>query len=138
MSQIFDATYCGYSTDELFFVSLCHFCGKPVLTLRLQYTHDWDGRPWYNEAKAVFKEQQFLWLVDVPCSHRIFYRYNPVEFVHKWSTPQLIIHGGKDYRIPETESIGAFHALQQYVYSLLSHVLHSDINCFPDSGFPLV
>lgn len=27
----------------------------------------------------------------------------------------LIIHGSKDYRLPETDGIGAFHALQQYV-----------------------
>ena len=25
----------------------------------------------------------------------------------------LIIHGSKDYRLPETDGIGAFHALQQ-------------------------
>ncbi|KAG5648332.1 hypothetical protein DXG03_004904 [Asterophora parasitica] len=42
-------------------------------------------------------------------------RFSPSNFVHKWSTPQLLIHGSKDYRLPETESIGAFHALQQYV-----------------------
>lgn len=44
-------------------------------------------------------------------------RYSPSNFVDKWSTPQLLIHGSKDYRLPETESIGAFHALQQYVSS---------------------
>ncbi|KAF9013539.1 alpha/beta-hydrolase [Cyathus striatus] len=37
----------------------------------------------------------------------------PANYVHKWSTPQLLVHGSKDYRLPETESIGAFHALQQ-------------------------
>lgn len=43
-------------------------------------------------------------------------RYNPADYVHKWSTPQLIVHGSKDYRLPETEGIGAFHALQQLVH----------------------
>lgn len=43
-------------------------------------------------------------------------RFNAANYVHKWSTPQLIIHGSKDYRLPETEGIGAFHALQQYVF----------------------
>jgi len=42
-------------------------------------------------------------------------RMNPSNFVHQWSTPQLLIHGSKDYRLPETEGIGAFHALQQLV-----------------------
>ncbi len=42
-------------------------------------------------------------------------RYNPVNFVQRWSTPQLVVHGSRDYRLPETDGIGAFHALQQYV-----------------------
>lgn len=42
-------------------------------------------------------------------------RYDPINFVDKWSTPMLVIHGSKDYRLPETDGIGAFHALQQYV-----------------------
>lgn len=45
-------------------------------------------------------------------------RYNPADYVHKWSTPQLIVHGSKDYRLPETEGIGAFHALQQLVQKM--------------------
>ena len=28
----------------------------------------------------------------------------------------LIIHGSKDYRLPETDGIAAFHALQQCVF----------------------
>ena len=45
-------------------------------------------------------------------------RYNPADYVHKWSTPQLIVHGSKDYRLPETEGIAAFHALQQLVQNV--------------------
>ncbi|KAJ2922243.1 hypothetical protein H1R20_g14857, partial [Candolleomyces eurysporus] len=40
-------------------------------------------------------------------------KYSPANFVHQWATPQLLIHGSKDYRLPETEGIAAFHALQQ-------------------------
>lgn len=47
----------------------------------------------------------------------IVFRFNPSKFVSKWGTPQLVIHGGKDYRLAETEGIGAFHALQQYAVS---------------------
>lgn len=43
-------------------------------------------------------------------------RYSPANYVNKWSTPQLLIHGSKDYRLPETESIGAYHALKQFVW----------------------
>ncbi|CAA7261498.1 unnamed protein product [Cyclocybe aegerita] len=75
---VFDSTYNGYSTDELFF-----------------FNHEWGGRPWEHKSKALST------------------LYSPANFVHKWSTPQLLIHGSKDYRLPETESIGAFHALQE-------------------------
>ncbi|ETW81653.1 serine peptidase S9 [Heterobasidion irregulare TC 32-1] len=75
---VFDATYNGYSTDELFF-----------------FNHEWGGRPWDDNAKKVLD------------------KFNPTNFVHKWSTPQLVIHGSKDYRLPETDGIGAFHALRQ-------------------------
>ncbi|KIM30118.1 hypothetical protein M408DRAFT_67081 [Serendipita vermifera MAFF 305830] len=56
------------------------------------FNHDFGGPPW--ESKAAKK-------------------FNPSHFISKWSTPQLVIHGGKDYRLPETDGIGAFHALQQ-------------------------
>ena len=38
----------------------------------------------------------------------------------------LIVHGSKDYRLPETDGIGAFHALQQYVPSgrVMCHIAH--------------
>ncbi|KAF7422399.1 hypothetical protein PC9H_010555 [Pleurotus ostreatus] len=75
---VFDATYNGYSTDELFF-----------------FNHEWGGRPWDKKTKTLAELM------------------SPSNFVHQWSTPQLIIHGSKDYRLPETEGIGAFHALLQ-------------------------
>lgn len=53
-------------------------------------------------------------------------RYNPAEYVHKWSTPQLIVHGSKDYRLPDTEGIAAFHALQQLV-KMLYHFQYGPI-----------
>ena len=46
-------------------------------------------------------------------------RFSPSNYVANWSTPQLIIHSSKDYRLPDTEGIGAFHALQQCVVSLV-------------------
>ncbi|PPQ63625.1 hypothetical protein CVT24_004378 [Panaeolus cyanescens] len=59
------------------------------------FNHEWGGRPWEEKSKKLST------------------KFSPSNFVHKWSTPQLLIHGSKDYRLPETESIGAFHALQQ-------------------------
>ncbi|KAF9267335.1 hypothetical protein L218DRAFT_1074102 [Marasmius fiardii PR-910] len=59
------------------------------------FNHDWKGRPWDDESKELSQ------------------KFSPSNYVKNWSTPQLLIHGSKDYRLPETEGIGAFHALQQ-------------------------
>ncbi len=40
-------------------------------------------------------------------------KWNPVNHVVKWKTPTLVIHGEKDYRIPYSQSLAAFTALQQ-------------------------
>ncbi|CAF1089541.1 unnamed protein product [Rotaria sordida] len=40
-------------------------------------------------------------------------RYNPVNYVTNWTQPMLIIVGAHDYRVPETQGIGAFTALQR-------------------------
>ncbi|EIW81008.1 alpha beta-hydrolase [Coniophora puteana RWD-64-598 SS2] len=59
------------------------------------FNHDWSGRPWDPQTKKLIE------------------KYSPANHIEKWSTPQLLIHGSKDYRLPETESIGVFHTLQQ-------------------------
>ncbi|KII90539.1 hypothetical protein PLICRDRAFT_106263 [Plicaturopsis crispa FD-325 SS-3] len=59
------------------------------------FNHEWGGRPWDEKSKKLSE------------------KFSPSNYVSKWSTPQLLIHGSKDYRLPETESIAAFHALQQ-------------------------
>ena len=38
--------------------------------------------------------------------------FNPVEHVHKWNTPILIIQGGKDFRVPIGQGLEAFQAAQ--------------------------
>ena len=37
---------------------------------------------------------------------------SPERFVQNWTTPMLIIHGGRDMRVPLTEGLQAFTALQ--------------------------
>ncbi|MEP7005342.1 MAG: prolyl oligopeptidase family serine peptidase, partial [Sphingomonas bacterium] len=39
--------------------------------------------------------------------------WNPVNFVTKWQTPQLVITSEGDYRIPYTQGVAAFTALQR-------------------------
>ncbi len=38
------------------------------------------------------------------------YKASPHHFVQNWDTPIMVIHGGKDYRIPETQGMQAFNA----------------------------
>ncbi len=40
-------------------------------------------------------------------------RFNPADHVAAWRVPQLVIHGGHDYRIPLEQGLGAFDALQR-------------------------
>ncbi len=59
---------------------------------------EWDhaGRPW-----------------DVRANYG---RHNPVEYVKNWEkyrTPTLIVQGGRDYRVVETDGLSTFNALQR-------------------------
>ncbi|NQU87712.1 MAG: S9 family peptidase, partial [Mariniphaga sp.] len=38
------------------------------------------------------------------------YTFSPHNYVQNWDTPILIIHGGKDYRIPEEQGMAAFNS----------------------------
>ena len=40
-------------------------------------------------------------------------KHNPALFVDRWQTPMLVIHGALDFRIPETQGLAAFTALQR-------------------------
>ncbi|KAI2640543.1 dipeptidyl peptidase [Hypomontagnella submonticulosa] len=39
-------------------------------------------------------------------------RWDPAAFVGNWATPQLVIHSELDYRLPISEGLAAFNALQ--------------------------
>ena len=40
-------------------------------------------------------------------------RFNPVHHVGEWRVPMLVIHGEKDFRIPVSQGLAAFTALQR-------------------------
>ncbi|TQV84598.1 S9 family peptidase [Aliikangiella coralliicola] len=40
-------------------------------------------------------------------------KYNPANYVNNWKTPMLVIQGELDYRIPVTQSLATFTALQR-------------------------
>lgn len=40
-------------------------------------------------------------------------KHNPIDHVSKWKTPMLVVHGGKDYRVVDTQGMSTFTALQR-------------------------
>jgi dipeptidyl aminopeptidase/acylaminoacyl peptidase len=40
-------------------------------------------------------------------------KFNPLNHVSKWRVPMLIVHSGHDFRIPDSQGIAAFTALQR-------------------------
>jgi dipeptidyl aminopeptidase/acylaminoacyl peptidase len=52
---------------------------------------------------------------------------NPIDFVSRWHTPMLVIHGEQDFRIPYPQGIGAFTALQR-------RDIESKLLIFPDEN----
>ncbi|WP_227339618.1 prolyl oligopeptidase family serine peptidase [Sphingopyxis sp. P8] len=69
---------------------------------------EWDhGGPWWTRPDAE--------------------KWNPVNHVAKWKTPMLVIHGEKDFRIPYSQSLAAFHALQR-------QGIEGELLIFPDEN----
>lgn len=101
------ASYGGYSVYYLAgihkkrFKTFISHCG--VFDLESMYgsteeiffpNYDIGGSYWENPQPKAYKE------------------FNPIKLVSNWDTPILIIHGGRDYRVPYTQGLEAFQAAQ--------------------------
>lgn len=101
------ASYGGYSVYFLAgvhnkrFKSFISHCGLFNMT------------SWYGSTEEVFFADWELggpyWL---PENKEGFIKNSPHTNVGKWDTPMLVIHGGKDYRVPENQGLEAFQAAQ--------------------------
>jgi dipeptidyl aminopeptidase/acylaminoacyl peptidase len=47
-----------------------------------------------------------------PAARAIMEKWSPANFVSRWQTPMLIVHGQNDYRIDVSEGLQAFTALR--------------------------
>jgi len=56
-----------------------------------------------------FDMQGAYWEDPQPVSYR---KFSPHLFVQNWDTPIMVIHGAKDFRVPESEGMQAFTAAQ--------------------------
>jgi dipeptidyl aminopeptidase/acylaminoacyl peptidase len=98
---------------------------------RCLVAHDGD----LDERAAYFATEE-LWFPewdhgglpwDVPANYA---KHNPVEYLRNWQkhrTPMLVVHGGRDFRVVETEGLSTFNALQRL--GIPSKLLH-----FPDEN----
>ena len=72
------------------------------------------------DARAMAYETEELWFDEWEHGQHAYYeapaefeKWNPVNYVQNWKTPQLVITSEKDFRIPYTQGIAAFTALQR-------------------------
>ncbi|UZK66856.1 alpha/beta hydrolase family protein [Sphingomonas sp. M1-B02] len=72
------------------------------------------------DARAMAYETEELWFDEWEHGGKAYHedpaayeKWNPVHHVDKWKTPMLVIHGEKDFRIPYTQGLAAFTALQR-------------------------
>lgn len=71
-----------------------------------------------DERMAYFDTDE-LWFpewdhVGTPWTNPEGYeKQNPINYVHRWKTPMLVIHGGRDYRVVESQGLATFNALQR-------------------------
>jgi dipeptidyl aminopeptidase/acylaminoacyl peptidase len=77
-------------------------------TEELWFTEWENGGPYYDNAET----------------HE---RFNPANFVKNWRTPMLVIHGEQDFRVPDTQGISTFTALQR-------RGIESKLVYFPDEN----
>ncbi|GAA5879701.1 hypothetical protein JCM16303_004137 [Sporobolomyces ruberrimus] len=80
----------------------CLVCHDGVFSLAQTYysteelyfpTREFGGTPWENPEG--------------------YEKFSPNNFIKNWKTPQLVIHGSKDYRLVESEGLGVFNTLQR-------------------------
>ncbi|HET9481457.1 MAG TPA: S9 family peptidase, partial [Candidatus Polarisedimenticolia bacterium] len=72
----------------------------------------------FDERAGYFTTEE-LWFPEweyggPPWERRSVYeQWSPSTYVDQWKTPMLVIHGAKDFRLPETEGFATFTALQR-------------------------
>jgi dipeptidyl aminopeptidase/acylaminoacyl peptidase len=81
---------------------------------RCLVSHDgvFDSRMMYYSTEELWFEE---WEKGGPQyeNPQGFEQFNPVNFVSKWHTPMLVVHGEQDFRIPYDQGIAVFTALQR-------------------------
>ena len=71
------------------------------------------------DTRTMYYTTEELWFTEWEnggpyyATPQIHEKFNPSEHVTKWRTPMLVTHGQLDYRVPYSQGIGTFTALQR-------------------------
>ncbi|MEO6198510.1 MAG: S9 family peptidase [Sphingomicrobium sp.] len=72
------------------------------------------------DARAMAYETEELWFDEWEHGGKAYYedpaafeKWNPVNYVARWKTPMLVITSENDFRIPYTQGLASFTALQR-------------------------
>ncbi|WP_229423583.1 S9 family peptidase [Massilia frigida] len=82
--------------------------GMAYATEELWFT-EWENKGTYLDNAAAYEQ------------------FNPVHFVKNWKTPMLVVQGDLDFRIPTSQALGTFTALQR-------QGIDSKLLVFPDEN----
>ncbi len=71
------------------------------------------------DERAAYYDTEELWFPEwdhlgTPWDNpRSYEKDNPANFVKNWKTPMLVVHGGQDFRIVDSQGMATFTALQR-------------------------
>ncbi len=96
--------------------SVFYLAGHHDKRFKTFIAHDgvFDLRSMYGTTEEMFFVDYDIggayWDKDNAAAQKSYTEFNPSNFVGNWDTPMLVIHGGKDYRVPLGQGIQAFQA----------------------------
>jgi dipeptidyl aminopeptidase/acylaminoacyl peptidase len=100
------ASYGGYMINWI--------AGQWTDRFKCLVSHDgiFDNRTMYYSTEELwFPEHEFSGPeYQNPAAYA---KFNPIDHVSKWKTPTLVIQGQQDYRVPDSQGISVFTALQR-------------------------
>jgi dipeptidyl aminopeptidase/acylaminoacyl peptidase len=109
------------------------------------YMQNWIQSQWPNgfrcivnhdgifDTRSMYYTTEELWFTEWENggpyyqAAEIHERFNPANHVTKWRTPTLVIHGEQDFRVPDTQGLATFTALQR-------QGIESKLLYFPDEN----
>ncbi|MGI8560097.1 MAG: prolyl oligopeptidase family serine peptidase [Luteimonas sp.] len=85
------------------------------------------------DTRSMAFETEELWFTEwenrgTPWDNpKAYEKFNPANHVGKWKVPMLVVHGEKDYRVPVSQGLSTFTALQR-------RGIESKLLYFPDEN----